>query len=138
MTTETVTDDQFATSGIVRLTRPQLIGTLIGLMLAALLAAIDQTIVGTAEPRIIASLSGFDRYPWVATTYLLTSTLSVPIFASLSDIHGRKPFFLLGSILFVVTSALCGAAGTLTFMPLDGMGQLILFRGLQGIGAGMV
>jgi len=131
-------DIHYATSGLVRLTRPQLIGTLIGLALAALLAAIDQTIVGTAEPRIIASLSGFNRYPWVATTYLLTSTLSVPIFASLSDIHGRKPFFLLGATLFVVTSALCGAAGTLTFMPIDGMGQLILFRGLQGVGAGMV
>lgn len=128
----------YATSGIVRLTRPQLVGTLLGLMLAALLAAIDQTIVGTAEPRIIASLSGFDRYPWVATAYLLTSTLSVPIFASLSDIHGRKPFFMLGATLFVVTSALCGAAGSLNFMPIDGMGQLILFRGLQGVGAGMV
>ena len=64
--------------------------------------------------------------------------MSVPIFASLSDIFGRKPFFMLGATLFVVTSALCGAAGTLTFIPLDGMGQLILFRGLQGIGAGMV
>src|SRR5436190_16618057 len=117
----------YATSGLVQLTRPQLIGTLIGLMLAALLAAIDQTIIGTAEPRIIASLSGFDRYPWVATAYLLTSTLSVPIFASLSDIYGRKPFFLLGAILFVVTSALCGAAGRLTVLPLDGMNQLILF-----------
>jgi EmrB/QacA subfamily drug resistance transporter len=135
---EASSDLKYVTSGLVRLTRPQLIGTLIGLALAALLAAIDQTIVGTAEPRIIASLSGFNRYPWVATTYLLTSTLSVPIFASLSDIHGRKPFFLLGATLFVVTSALCGAAGTLTFMPIDGMGQLILFRGLQGIGAGMV
>ena len=128
----------YSTSGLVRLTKPQLVGTLIGLLLAALLAAIDQTIVGTAEPRIIASLSGFDRYPWVATAYLLTSTLSVPIFASLSDIYGRKPFFMAGAILFVVTSALCGAAGALTFMPLDGMGQLILFRGLQGVGAGMV
>jgi EmrB/QacA subfamily drug resistance transporter len=107
-------------------------------MLAALLAAIDQTIVGTAEPRIIASLSGFDRYPWVATAYLLTSTLAVPIFASLSDIHGRKQIFMLGAALFVATSAMCGAAGTLRFVPIDGMGQLILFRGLQGIGAGMV
>ena len=62
----------------------------------------------------------------------------MPIFASLSDIHGRKPFFLLGATLFVATSALCGAAGKLTFLPLDGMGQLILFRGLQGVGAGMV
>jgi EmrB/QacA subfamily drug resistance transporter len=135
MTTEPAA---FHTSGIVRLTRPQLVGTLTGLLLAALLAAIDQTIVGTAEPRIIAQLSGFDRYPWIATAYLLSSTVSVPIFASLSDIHGRKPFFLLGATLFVVTSALCGAAGTLTFLPIDGMGQLILFRGLQGVGAGMV
>lgn len=129
---------KYHTSGIVPLTRPQLVGTLTGLLLAALLAAIDQTIVGTAEPRIIAQLSGFDRYPWIATAYLLSSTVSVPIFASLSDIHGRKPFFLLGATLFVATSALCGAAGTLTFLPIDGMGQLILFRGLQGVGAGMV
>src|SRR6516164_4865213 len=128
----------YCTSGLVQLTKPQLVGTLTGLLLAALLAALDQTIVGTAEPRIIASLSGFDRYPWVATAYLLTSTVSVPIFASLSDIHGRKPFFMLGATLFVATSALCGAAGKLTFLPLDGMGQLILFRGLQGVGAGMV
>jgi EmrB/QacA subfamily drug resistance transporter len=131
-------ETEYHTSGIVRLTRPQLVGTLTGLLLAALLAAIDQTIVGTAEPRIIAQLSGFDRYPWIATAYLLTSTVSVPIFASLSDIHGRKPFFLLGATLFTATSALCGAAGKLTFLPLDGMGQLILFRGLQGVGAGMV
>src|SRR6516165_9537813 len=138
MSTTASAEVTYHTSGLVRLTKPQLVGTLTGLLLAALLAALDQTIVGTAEPRIIASLSGFDRYPWVATAYLLTSTLSVPIFASLSDIHGRKPFFMLGATLFVVTSALCGAAGTLTFMPIDGMGQLILFRGLQGIGAGMV
>jgi EmrB/QacA subfamily drug resistance transporter len=131
-------ETEYHTSGIVRLTRPQLVGTLTGLLLAALLAAIDQTIVGTAEPRIIAQLSGFDRYPWIATAYLLTSTVSVPIFASLSDIHGRKPFFLLGATLFTLTSALCGAAGKLTFLPIDGMGQLILFRALQGIGAGMV
>jgi EmrB/QacA subfamily drug resistance transporter len=131
-------ETKYHTSGIVPLTRPQLVGTLTGLLLAALLAAIDQTIVGTAEPRIIAQLSGFDRYPWIATAYLLSSTVSVPIFANLSDIHGRKPFFLLGATLFVATSALCGAAGTLTFLPIDGMGQLILFRGLQGIGAGMV
>src|SRR5579863_10163649 len=101
------------TSGFIRLTRPQFIGTITGLMLAVLLAALDQTIVGTAEPRIIASLSGFDRYPWVATTYLLTSTICLPVFAKLSDIFGRKFFFLLGAIVFVGSSALCGASGKL-------------------------
>jgi len=131
----------YVTNGLVRLTKPQLVGTLTGLLLGALLAAIDQTIVGTAEPRIIASLQGFDRYPWVATIYLLTSTVSVPIFASLSDRYGRKPFFMIGATLFVGASALCGASGELTFLPVighDGMGQLIVFRGLQGVGGGMV
>jgi EmrB/QacA subfamily drug resistance transporter len=128
----------FHTSGIVRLTRPQLVGTMTGLVLAMLLAALDQTIVGTAEPRIIASLSGFNRYPWVATAYMLTSTIVVPIIAKLSDLFGRKWFFLWGAAVFVATSALCGASGDLNFTGLDGMNQLILFRGLQGIGAGAV
>jgi EmrB/QacA subfamily drug resistance transporter len=128
----------YVTSGLVRLTKPQLIGTMTGLLLAALLAAIDQTIVGTAEPRIIASLQGFDRYPWVATIYLLSSTVSVPIFASLSDRYGRKPFFMIGATLFVLSSALCGAAGEFAFLRIDGMGQLIVFRGLQGVGGGIV
>ncbi len=126
------------TSGLIRLTRPQMLGTMTGLVLAVLLAALDQTIVGTAEPRIIAQLSGFDRYPWVSTAYLLTSTLAVPIFAKLSDMYGRKWFFLGGASMFVLTSALCGASGTVHFLGLDGMNQLILFRGLQGIGAGMM
>jgi EmrB/QacA subfamily drug resistance transporter len=128
----------FRTSGLIQLTRPQLLWTMVGLLLSVLLAALDQTIVGTAEPRIIASLSGFDRYPWVASAYLLTSTLAVPIFAKLSDMYGRKWFFLGGSAGFVATSALCGAAGTVRFVPLDGMNQMILFRGLQGVGAGMM
>jgi EmrB/QacA subfamily drug resistance transporter len=126
----------FYTSGLIRLTRPQMIATMTGLVLAILLAALDQTIVGTAEPRIIAQLSGFDRYPWVSTAYLLTSTLAVPIFAKLSDMYGRKWFFLGGSAMFVLSSALCGASGTMSFLQIDGMNQLILFRGLQGIGAG--
>jgi EmrB/QacA subfamily drug resistance transporter len=131
-------EPKFHTSGLIRLTRPQMFATMTGLMLAVLLAALDQTIVGTAEPRIIAQLSGFDRYPWVSTTYLLTSTLAVPIFAKLSDMYGRKWFFLGGSVMFVLTSALCGAAGKLNFLGIDGMNQLIVFRGLQGIGAGMM
>ncbi len=130
-------DTTYLTSGFVRLTRPQLIGTLGGLLLALLVSALDQTVVGTAEPRIIASLSGFDRYPWVATAYMLSMTVSVPVFAKLSDIYGRKWFFLGGLILFVVSSAFCGASGDLP-LPIDGMNQLILFRGIQGIGAGML
>ena len=129
---------EFLTSGVVRLTRSQLIGTMAGLMLGMLLAALDQTIVGTAEPKIIAHLSGFDRYPWVSTTYLLTSTISVPISAKLSDIYGRKWFFLSASVLFVLASALCGASGNLNFLGIDGMNQLVVFRGLQGIGGGML
>src|ERR1700677_2314852 len=131
-------EKKFHTSGLIRLTRPQMFATMTGLLLSVLLAALDQTIVGTAEPRIIAQLSGFNRYPWVSTTYLLTSTLAVPIFAKLSDMYGRKWFFLGGSVIFVLSSALCGAAGTFTFLSLDGMNQLIIFRGLQGIGAGMM
>jgi MFS family permease len=90
-------ESTYHTSALIRLTRPQLVGTLAGLLLSVLLASLDQTIVGTAEPRIIASLSGPNRYPWVATAYLLTSTLAVPVFAKLSDIYGRKWFFLGGA-----------------------------------------
>src|SRR4029077_4225968 len=129
---------EWRTSGLIQLTRPQTIGTLSGLMLSMLLAALDQTIVGTAEPRIIASLSGFDRYPWVSTAYLLCSTISVPIFAKLSDIYGRKWFLLGGSAGFVVMSALCGASGKVNFIGLDGMNQLILFRAMQGVCGGIM
>jgi EmrB/QacA subfamily drug resistance transporter len=111
--------------------------TLGGLMLTLLLAAMDQTIVGTAMPRIVASLDGFARYPWVTTAYLLTSTIAVPVFAKLSDLYGRKWLYLAGLVIFVTSSWLCGAAGNIP-LPLDGMNQLILFRGLQGIGGGAV
>lgn len=120
------------------LTRRQLAGTLTGLLLTLLLAAVDQTVVGTAMPRIISQLDGFDRYPWVTTAYLLTSTIAVPVFAKLSDMYGRKWLFLAGTVLFVLASALCGASGQIPHFPGDGMTQLIVFRGLQGIAAGMI
>jgi EmrB/QacA subfamily drug resistance transporter len=119
------------------LDRRQLIGTIIGLQLTLLLAALDNTIVGTAMPSIIGQLNGFDRYAWVTTAYLLTSTIGVPIFGKLSDLFGRKWIFLGGAFFFVVTSALCGAAGDIP-IPLDGMNQLILFRALQGVAAGVI
>src|SRR5260370_8525149 len=97
-----------------------MVGTLAGDLVTLLLAALDQTIVGTAMPRIIAQLNGFDRYAWVTTAYLLTSTAAVPIFGKLSDIYGRKWFYLGGAVLFVSASPLCAAAGPLPRKPRDG------------------
>lgn len=117
--------------------RRQLVGTIIGLQLTMLLAALDQTIVATAMPQIIARLNGFDRFAWVTSAYLLTSTAAVPIFGKLSDMYGRKLMLVYGAFFFVVTSALCGAAGQVP-IPLDGMNQLIVGRALQGIAGGAV
>ena len=99
-----------------------------GAMLGLLLAALDQTIVATALPRIVADLHGLDHLSWVVTAYLVTSTVTVPLYGKLSDLYGRKRLFIVSIGLFLVGSALCGAAQTMT--------QLIAFRGLQGLGAG--
>ena len=81
------------------LPRRALYATVAGLMLTLLLAALDQTIVGTAMPRVVAELHGFEHYAWVTTAYLLTSTPGVPIFGKLSDLYGRKPFLLAGGFV---------------------------------------
>lgn len=101
-----------------------------GTMLALLLAALDQTIVGTAIPRIVADLNGLDRLAWVTTAYLVTSTTVTPIAGKLGDLFGRKPFLLAGMIGFVVASAFCGLAQDMT--------QLIVARGIQGIFGGVL
>jgi EmrB/QacA subfamily drug resistance transporter len=95
-----------------------------------LLAALDQTIVGTAMPRIIAELNGFDRYAWVTTAYLLTSTITVPIAGKLGDLFGRKPFIIAGMAGFMAMSWLCGFSQNMT--------ELILFRGAQGLFGGVL
>jgi EmrB/QacA subfamily drug resistance transporter len=112
--------------------------TLIGLMIVFLLSALDQTIVGTAMPRIIAQLQGLDLYAWVTTAYLLASTVMVPIYGKLSDLYGRKSILLTGIGLFTLGSVLCGAAGEFGRLPLlgGGMVQLIVFRAIQGLGGG--
>jgi EmrB/QacA subfamily drug resistance transporter len=92
--------------------------------------ALDQTVVGTALPKIVAELNGFERYAWVTTAYLLASTSMIPIIGKLGDIYGRKWFIVGGIVVFLVGSALCGAAW--------GMTELIIFRGIQGLGAGMI
>jgi EmrB/QacA subfamily drug resistance transporter len=99
-------------------------------MLALLLAALDQTIVGTAIPRIVADLNGLDRLAWVTTAYLVTSTTMTPIAGKLGDLFGRKPFLLAGMIGFVAASALCGLSQDMT--------QLIVFRGIQGVFGGVL
>ncbi|WP_248965487.1 MDR family MFS transporter [Sphaerisporangium perillae] len=104
-----------------------------GLLLAGVLggmflAMLDQTIVGTALPRIVAEFGGAGLYTWVVTAYLLTSTVTVPLYGRLSDAYGRRPLLLIGVTVFLLGSVLCGLA--------QDMGQLIAFRGLQGLGAG--
>ncbi|WP_165422939.1 MDR family MFS transporter [Ktedonosporobacter rubrisoli] len=101
-----------------------------GLLLTLALSALDATIVGTALPAIVKALHGFAEYSWVVTAYLLTSTTVVPIVGKLSDQFGRKGFVLTGIALFLLGSALAGTAQSMT--------QLILFRGLQGLGAGFM
>ena len=114
----------------VQLPRRQVILTMAGVMLAMFLAALDQTIVSTAMPRIIADLGGFDRYTWVTTAYLVASTVSVPIVGRLTDIYGRKIFFIGGIAVFLVGSVLAGIS--------DSMTQLIAFRAIQGLGGGVI
>jgi EmrB/QacA subfamily drug resistance transporter len=101
---------------------------LFAVMLGLFLGALDQTIVGPALPTIATELNGNAYYVWVITAYLLTSTISVPFWGKLSDLYGRKPIFMAGIVIFLIGSALSGLS--------QNMGMLILFRGIQGIGAG--
>src|SRR5436309_15545283 len=102
----------------------------IGVGLALFLAALDQTIVGTALPRIVGELNGLEYFAWVATAYMVTSTTMTPIAGKLGDLFGRKPFLLVGVIGFVLASALCGQA--------QDMMELVIFRGIQGLFGGVL
>jgi len=97
-------------------------------LLGLFLSALDQTVVGTALPRIVTDLHGNGLYTWVVTAYLLSSTVTVPVYGKLSDIYGRKRLLLIGIVLFLIGSWLSGLSQNMT--------QLIIFRGLQGLGAG--
>ncbi len=110
--------------------RTQVMITLGCAMVGLFLAALDQTVVGTSMPRIIADLGGFDRYTWVTTAYLVASTITVPIVGRLTDLFGRKLFYMAGLVLFLIGSVACGFA--------ESMNQLIAFRALQGMGGGVL
>ena len=99
-----------------------------GVMLGMVLAALEATVVGTAMPTVIATLGGLDRYSWVFSAYLLTSTVSVPVWGRLSDLFGRRNLYLVGVFFFLLGSALSGASQSIL--------QLIAFRAIQGLGAG--
>ncbi|WP_372869312.1 MFS transporter, partial [Planomicrobium okeanokoites] len=103
---------------------------LISVMLAMFVGAVEATIVATAMPSIAADLGGFAKYSWVFSAYLLMNTVTVLIYGKLSDIFGRKPIFTFGILLFLFGSLMCGLA--------DSMDQLILYRLIQGMGAGAV
>ena len=109
-------------------TPKRLMFVLVGVILGMLLASLDGTIVGTAMPTIVGQLGGLAHYSWVFTAYLLASTVTVPIYGKLSDIYGRRLFFVSAMVIFLVGSALSGVSHNMT--------QLIVFRGIQGLGAG--
>ncbi len=100
---------------------------LAGVLIGLLMAALDQTIVATALPRVVADLGGFDRFAWVFTAYMLASTALIPIMGKLSDMYGRKWVYVGGLVIFMAGSVLSGTSQT--------MDQLIIFRGVQGVGA---
>jgi EmrB/QacA subfamily drug resistance transporter len=112
------------------LTRREVVLTMGGVMLALFLASLDQTVVSTAMPRIVADLQGFSQYTWVTTAYLVASTTVVPIAGRLSDMYGRKWFYVAGIIVFLAGSVLAATSQTMT--------QLIVFRAVQGLGGGIM
>jgi EmrB/QacA subfamily drug resistance transporter len=103
---------------------------LAGVLTGLLLAAMDQTVVATALPQIVEDLGGFQKYAWVFTSYMLASTTAIPILGKLSDLYGRRTTYLIGLGVFIVASGLNGLSTSMT--------QLIVFRGLQGVGAGSI
>ncbi len=111
--------------GLSRRAKLEILGAV---MLGMFLSALDQTIVGPVLPKIVSDLNGTDFYTWAVTIYLLTSTVTVPIYGKLSDLYGRKPILIFGIGLFLAGSALAGLS--------QEMWQLVLFRGIQGLGAG--
>src|SRR5205085_7098436 len=100
----------------------------LGVITGMFLAALEATVIGTAMPTVIASLGGLNHYSWVFSAYLITSTVTVPVWGKLSDLYGRRLFYQIGIAVFLIGSVLSGMSGSMT--------QLIVFRAIQGLGAG--
>lgn len=115
-------------AAVPQLTHRQIMGVMVGVMAGMFLAALDQSIVGVALPRITSELGGLNHLAWVVTAYLLTSTASTPIWGKISDLYGRKRIFQLAIVVFLIGSMFSGAAQNMT--------MLIIFRAVQGIGGG--
>src|SRR5436190_1989378 len=113
-----------------QLDRRQTLLILAAFLIATFITAVDLTIVSTAMPTIVGQLGGLALFSWAFTSYLITSTTSVPLYGKLADLYGRLPVFTLGVGIFLVGSVLCGTA--------QGMEQLIAFRAIQGLGAGAI
>jgi len=124
----TTTQPRHGTRSSDELTHRQIVTILIGLMSGMFLAALDQNVVGTAMKTIADELHGLDQQVWVTTAYLITSTITTPIYGKLSDLYGRKKFFLTAISIFILGSLLCSFAGS--------MYTLAIFRAIQGLGAG--
>lgn len=112
------------------LTAKQRLAVTIGVMTGMFLAALEATVVGTAMPTVIASLGGLHHYSWVFSAYLLASTVTVPLWGKLSDLYGRRPLYQMGVAIFLLGSILSGVSTS--------MFQLIVFRAIQGLGAGAI
>ncbi len=113
---------------LLLLSRRRRIGVTAGVMLGMFLAALEATVVSTAMPTVVASLGGIERYSWVFSAYLLTSTVTLPLWGKLSDLYGRRRLYQIGIAIFLVGSMLCGVSQTMT--------QLVAARAVQGLGAG--
>ncbi|MGO4375780.1 MFS transporter, partial [Paenibacillus sp. MCAF20] len=113
-----------------QLSQKKKVTIMIALMAAMFFAAINQTIVSTAMPRIIAMLGGIEHYSWVITIYMLTSTIATVLVGKLSDIYGRKPFLLFGIVIFMIGAFLSGTSTSIF--------QMITYRGIQGLGGGIL
>ena len=124
------TPGQPVAQDFVSLPGRQLAWTVSGFMLSMFLSILNQTSLTTAMPRIIAELGGFDRYAWASSAYLLAATISAPVAGRLSDLYGRKRLLMLGLGVFMLGALLAGTSGSMT--------QLIAYRGMQGLGGGII